>query len=55
MAPTEIVTLLFTDLVRSTELVQWLGDDAADDFRKLHFDLVRGGARARRAGSQKPR
>jgi predicted ATPase/class 3 adenylate cyclase len=45
MAPTEIITLLFTDLVRSTELVQWLGDDAADDFRKLHFDLVRSAVR----------
>ena len=45
MAPTGIVTLLFTDLVRSTELVEWLGDDAADEFRKLHFDLLRSALR----------
>jgi predicted ATPase/class 3 adenylate cyclase len=41
MSPADIVALLFTDLVRSTELTQQLGDDAADEFRKLHFDLLR--------------
>ncbi|MGH9009462.1 MAG: ATP-binding protein [Acidimicrobiia bacterium] len=45
MAQSEIVTLLFTDLVRSTELVQHLGDDAAEDFRKRHFDLLRAALR----------
>lgn len=37
-----VVTLLFTDLVGSTELLQRLGDDAAEGLRRVHFSLVRG-------------
>jgi class 3 adenylate cyclase/DNA-binding CsgD family transcriptional regulator len=36
-----VVTLLFTDLVASTELLARLGDDAAEDLRRVHFDLLR--------------
>ncbi|TMB69356.1 MAG: hypothetical protein E6J43_04485, partial [Chloroflexi bacterium] len=35
------VTILFTDLVGSTELMQRLGDDQAEDFRRVHFQLLR--------------
>ncbi|MCU1678959.1 MAG: adenylate/guanylate cyclase protein, partial [Frankiales bacterium] len=41
-APDGPVTLLFTDLVGSTELAQRLGDAAAEEFRRLHFGLLRG-------------
>ena len=36
-----IVTLLFTDLVGSTELLERLGDDAAEQVRRTHFGLLR--------------
>ena len=36
-----VMTLLFTDLVGSTELLQRLGDDAAEELRRVHFALVR--------------
>ena len=36
-----VMTLLFTDLVGSTELMQRLGDDAAEELRRVHFSLVR--------------
>lgn len=36
-----VVALLFTDLVRSTELLARLGDDAAEDLRRTHFGLLR--------------
>lgn len=36
-----VMTLLFTDLVGSTELLQRLGDDAAEELRLVHFSLVR--------------
>ena len=36
-----IVTLLFTDVVGSTELMDRIGDDTADDLRREHFDAVR--------------
>jgi class 3 adenylate cyclase/DNA-binding CsgD family transcriptional regulator len=36
-----VVALLFTDLVGSTELLQRLGDDAAEELRHVHFSLVR--------------
>ena len=39
------VTLLFTDLVGSTELMQRLGDDAADRLRREHFAILREAAR----------
>jgi class 3 adenylate cyclase len=35
------VTLLFTDLVGSTELLEALGDDEADHLRRVHFRLLR--------------
>jgi class 3 adenylate cyclase/DNA-binding CsgD family transcriptional regulator len=36
-----VVALLFTDLVGSTELLARLGDDAAEDLRRVHFRLLR--------------
>lgn len=36
-----VVVLLFTDLVGSTELLSRLGDDAAEDLRRVHFSLLR--------------
>jgi class 3 adenylate cyclase len=39
------VTLLFTDLVGSTELMDRLGDDAADRLRREHFATLREAAR----------
>ena len=36
-----VVVLLFTDLVGSTELLARLGDDAAEDLRRVHFSLLR--------------
>src|SRR5438067_4046840 len=36
-----VVTLLFTDLVGSTELLERLGDDAAEEVRRTHFRLLR--------------
>jgi len=38
---TGTVTLLFTDLVGSSELIQRLGDDAADRVRRRYFRLLR--------------
>jgi hypothetical protein len=35
------VSILFTDLVGSTELGQQLGDHAADEVRRAHFQLLR--------------
>jgi class 3 adenylate cyclase len=35
------VTILFTDLVGSTALAQRVGDTAADDLRRAHFELLR--------------
>src|SRR3989442_982545 len=35
------VTLLFPDLVGSTELLERLGDDAAEEVRRTHFRLLR--------------
>jgi class 3 adenylate cyclase/DNA-binding SARP family transcriptional activator/tetratricopeptide (TPR) repeat protein len=39
--PTGTVTLLFTDQVSSTETLQRLGDDAAEQLRRTHFGLLR--------------
>ena len=36
-----LVTILFTDLVGSTELLQKLGDDAGEAVRRIHFQLLR--------------
>jgi class 3 adenylate cyclase/tetratricopeptide (TPR) repeat protein len=38
---TRVVTLLFTDLVSSTEISQRLGEDAAEQYRRDHFRLLR--------------
>ena len=35
------MTLLFTDLVGSTELLDELGDDEAERLRRVHFGLLR--------------
>jgi class 3 adenylate cyclase len=36
-----VVALLFTDLVGSTEMLDRLGDDAAEELRRVHFSLLR--------------
>jgi class 3 adenylate cyclase/tetratricopeptide (TPR) repeat protein len=36
-----VVALLFTDLVGSTELLDRLGEEAAEDLRRTHFDILR--------------
>ena len=36
-----IVTVLFTDIVGSTELMQRLGDDRYDVLRRRHMELLR--------------
>ncbi|MCA1846691.1 MAG: adenylate/guanylate cyclase domain-containing protein, partial [Actinobacteria bacterium] len=36
-----VVTLLFTDLVGSTALLDRLGDDAAEKIRREHFGVLR--------------
>ena len=42
------VTILFTDLVGSTELGAQLGDDAADQVRRAHFGALRSAVAAHR-------
>jgi predicted ATPase/class 3 adenylate cyclase/DNA-binding SARP family transcriptional activator len=37
----EVLTVLFTDLVGSTNLLSSLGDDAADELRRSHFSVLR--------------
>ncbi len=44
----EIVSVLFTDLVGSTQLLDRLGDDAAERVRQTHFGLLREAVRTRR-------
>jgi class 3 adenylate cyclase/DNA-binding CsgD family transcriptional regulator len=39
-----VVTILFTDLVSSTETMDRIGDDRAESFRRAHFRLVRDAA-----------
>jgi class 3 adenylate cyclase/DNA-binding CsgD family transcriptional regulator len=36
-----VITFLFTDLVGSTELLERLGDDAAETLRRSHFRILR--------------
>ena len=36
-----VVAILFTDLVGSTEVLDRLGDDAAEELRRAHFSLLR--------------
>src|SRR5262245_60611669 len=38
---TETVTILFTDLVGSTELLSRVGEARADELRREHFGLLR--------------
>ena len=44
--PSGVVTFMFTDLVGSTELLERLGDDAADALRRRHFAALREAVRA---------
>ena len=39
--PAGIVTILFSDLVGSTELLERVGDDASEALRRTHFGLLR--------------
>ena len=41
MGTSGLVTLVFTDLVGSTEIAESIGDRAADEFRREHFGLLR--------------
>ncbi len=41
-----VVTILFTDLVASTETMERIGDDRAEELRRAHFRLVRDAASA---------
>jgi class 3 adenylate cyclase/tetratricopeptide (TPR) repeat protein/type II secretory pathway predicted ATPase ExeA len=41
MATSGLVSIVFTDLVGSTELSRQLGDHAADEVRRAHFQLLR--------------
>ncbi len=41
MSSSELVTILFTDLVGSTDLASELGDGAADQLRRDHFSSLR--------------
>ncbi len=41
MAGSGLITILFTDLVGSTAMAQELGDNAADDLRRTHFEQLR--------------
>ena len=42
MSATGLVTILFTDLVGSTDLATRIGDVAADELRRHHFEDLRG-------------
>ncbi|MBV8950913.1 MAG: AAA family ATPase [Actinobacteria bacterium] len=42
MTSTVMTSVLFTDLVDSTALASRLGRQAADDLRRVHFELLRG-------------
>jgi class 3 adenylate cyclase/DNA-binding CsgD family transcriptional regulator/tetratricopeptide (TPR) repeat protein len=41
LAVAAVITFLFTDLVGSTELLERLGDDAAEALRRTHFRILR--------------
>src|SRR5579875_313638 len=51
--PSGTVTLLFTDQVRSTEMLLRLGDEQAERLRREHFKLLREVARAHRGAEVK--
>jgi WD40 repeat protein/DNA-binding SARP family transcriptional activator len=40
-----VVFILFSDLAGSTELLERLGDDQAEELRRTHFELLRGAVR----------
>jgi class 3 adenylate cyclase/ATP/maltotriose-dependent transcriptional regulator MalT len=44
--PAPVVTILFTDLVASTGMMERIGDDRAEELRRAHFRLVRDTAAA---------
>ena len=50
LSSTQVVALLFTDLVGSTAILQRLGDDGAEQLRRTHFSLLRQAVEA--AGGQ---
>ena len=53
---TESATILFTDLVGSTELSQRLSAEAADEVRRGHFSILRQAiAEAGRHRGEEPR
>ena len=58
MAESGLITVLFTDLVGSTALSERIGDGAADDLRRRHFELLRsviartGGEEVKTAGGR---
>ena len=41
MTPTQTATIVFTDIVGSTELAVKLGHDAFEEFRRSHFESLR--------------
>lgn len=43
-----LVTILFTDLVGSTRLLQQVGEDLAEEMRRVHFSLLRESVAAHR-------
>ena len=44
MSDSAVVAFLFTDLVGSTEMLDLLGDDVAEQVRRTHFRLLRDAA-----------
>src|SRR4051812_30886985 len=46
VVPSGVVSLLFTDVVGSTRLLDRLGDDASEALRRSHFSLLREAVRA---------
>src|SRR3974390_2634752 len=48
-----VVTILFTDLVSSTETMDRIGDDRAESLRRAHFRLVRDAAASHRGRTGK--
>lgn len=53
MTTAEIVTLLFTDLVGSTDLLEELGEEGAEELRGTHFALLRDAVSAHRGSEVK--
>jgi class 3 adenylate cyclase/DNA-binding NarL/FixJ family response regulator len=53
MSTAEIVTLLFTDLVGSTDLLEELGEEGAEELRQTHFALLREAVGAHRGSEVK--